>query len=340
MSVKVSIVVPIYNVEKYLPKCVESLMSQNLKEVEIILVDDGSPDNSGQLAEDYAKRDNRIKVIHQKNTGLGPARNSGIDAATGEYVGFVDSDDWVNMEMYSCLYKCALRTKADIVFGGHRDMTRGVAKVIKSHPLAGKVLNKDEIISIRKNLFGHAIGEAVVEAFPMQVWTGIYRRKMILDNKLRFEEIQSEDTIFNLDAYKCAQIISYIGNTDYCYRKDNQPSIMKTFSDEKHLRYIAFLDRIYEKALEENDEECVMRTKRMSIDYSRLFVGIVADSGLSFRKKKMAIQTYAQNENVQKYWSGYPVRSLPKQQRVFQELLKNKKYGSVILLSKIRAMIK
>ena len=92
---KVSIVVPIYNVEKYLEQCVDSIINQTLKEIEIILVDDGSPDNCPQMCDEYAKKDSRIKVVHKKNGGLSSARNAGIEVATGDYIGFVDSDDYI-----------------------------------------------------------------------------------------------------------------------------------------------------------------------------------------------------------------------------------------------------
>ena len=90
---KVSVVIPMYNVEKYLDTCVQSVRKQTLQDIEIILVDDGSPDRCGEMAEEYAKQDSRVKVVHRKNGGLGPARNSGMEIATGEYIGFVDSDD-------------------------------------------------------------------------------------------------------------------------------------------------------------------------------------------------------------------------------------------------------
>src|SRR5574344_1424030 len=104
---KVSIIVPIYNVEKYLDRCMESLLNQTLKDIEIIMVDDGSPDNCPKMCDEYAKRDKRVKVIHKKNGGLGYARNSGLDIATGEYVAFVDSDDYVDVNMYETLYNFA-----------------------------------------------------------------------------------------------------------------------------------------------------------------------------------------------------------------------------------------
>ena len=100
----ISVIVPIYKVEKYLSKCIESIIAQEYSNIEIILVDDGSPDNCGKICNDYAIKDNRIKVIHKENGGLSSARNAGIDIAQGEYIGFVDSDDTIEPYMYEKLY--------------------------------------------------------------------------------------------------------------------------------------------------------------------------------------------------------------------------------------------
>lgn len=104
---KVSVVVPIYNTEPYLERCMQSLLSQTLKDIEIILVDDGSPDCSPKMCDEYAQKDSRIKVIHKRNAGLGYARNSGLEIATGEYVAFIDSDDYIAPNMYEKLYNTA-----------------------------------------------------------------------------------------------------------------------------------------------------------------------------------------------------------------------------------------
>ena len=112
----VSIVVPIYNVEKYLDRCIKSLTQQTLKDIEIILVDDESPDKCPQLCDEYASLDSRIKVIHKKNGGLGLARNSGMQVATGEYITFVDSDDFVALETYEKLYTIAKSKDLDICY--------------------------------------------------------------------------------------------------------------------------------------------------------------------------------------------------------------------------------
>ena len=110
----ISIIVPVYNVEKYIHECVDSIINQTYKNIEIILVDDGSPDNCGKICDEYAKKDNRIKVIHKPNGGLSDARNHGIDVANGEWLMFIDSDDWIEPNMAEKLLHSALNNKADL----------------------------------------------------------------------------------------------------------------------------------------------------------------------------------------------------------------------------------
>ncbi|MDO5852291.1 MAG: glycosyltransferase [Methanobacteriaceae archaeon] len=341
MSPKVSIIVPMYGVEQYVEKCIESLLNQTLKEIEIILVDDGSPDRSGEIAEEYAKKDRRIKVVHQRNAGLGPARNSGVKVATGEYIGFVDSDDWANCEMFVRLYEAAVKNSADIVVSGHCDVTNGVITKTKKHPLAGQTIDSSRhIMEIRKNLYGHKLNDDVVEAFPMSVWIAIYRREMFIKHNLEFKEILSEDIIYNLSAYKYAKIITFTGDTDYCYRKDEQPSITQTFSEKKLLRYQDFLTVLAKMALTEDDEDCIIRAKRTAIDYCRLYVGIVRNSNDSFKKKKEHIKRFSNTKQIRKCWEGYPVEKLPLQQRIFHTMIEKECYASVLFMDYIRQGIK
>lgn len=112
---KISIIVPIYNVEKYLKKCIESIINQTLDDLELILVNDGSEDNSAEICDDYVKRDKRIIVIHKENGGVSSARNAGIDVAKGQFIGFVDPDDYLEMDALEYLYNMAINNKADIV---------------------------------------------------------------------------------------------------------------------------------------------------------------------------------------------------------------------------------
>lgn len=115
---KISIIVPVYKVEKYLSRCIKSILRQTFTDFELILVDDGSPDKCPQMCDDWGKKDKRIRVIHKENGGLSSARNAGLRAARGEYIGFVDSDDWIACDMYEILYQLAKKYRADITCGG------------------------------------------------------------------------------------------------------------------------------------------------------------------------------------------------------------------------------
>lgn len=121
----ISVIVPIYNVEPYLRKCLDSIVAQTYSGLEIILVDDGSPDNCGAICDEYAVQDSRIKVIHKPNGGVSSARNAGLDAATGDWIGWVDPDDWAELDMFSYLLENALKYKADIAVCGHYELTQG-----------------------------------------------------------------------------------------------------------------------------------------------------------------------------------------------------------------------
>ena len=115
MKREISIIVPIYNVEKQLSTCIESILNQTFMNFELILVDDGSPDKCGEICDEYEKKDKRIKVIHKKNGGLSDARNAGLNIATGKYIGFVDSDDIIHPQMYEKLYNCINKYNSDII---------------------------------------------------------------------------------------------------------------------------------------------------------------------------------------------------------------------------------
>lgn len=139
----ISVIVPIYKVEDFLHKCVDSIINQTYQDLEIILVDDGSPDNCGYICDEYAKKDSRIKVIHKKNGGLSDARNAGMDIATGDYISFIDSDDYIEENMYECMLNNLITENADICICGYKVVDYD-GKIIKKISQHNKVLIKDE----------------------------------------------------------------------------------------------------------------------------------------------------------------------------------------------------
>ena len=336
---KVSIVVPIYNVEKYLKQCIDSLLNQTLKDIEIILVDDGTPDLAGQIADEYASNYANVKVIHQKNAGLGPARNTGIKHASGEYVGFVDSDDWVDSKMYQKLYNLAIDNKADIVVSGHCDVANDKIVKTKAHPLAGNCYSdKKDLLEIRNQIFGHAHTDAEIEAFPMSVCMSLYRNEYLKMNDLKFENVISEDTVFNLFAYKFANCIYFSNATDYFYRKEEQVSITNSFSEKKLEQYKRFLLRINDIAMSEDDKINLERVSHTAIDIGRLYVGNVVESNLSFREKKKQIYRFTNDKIINDIIKRYPVSTLSFMQKIFQFSLTKHLIVLSMILYKLRKL--
>lgn len=143
---KISIIVPVYNVEKYLEKCVRSILAQTFTDFELILVDDGSPDGSGAMCDQFAEQDQRVKVIHKKNGGLSDARNAGIEIAQGEFLGFVDSDDYIEEDMYEMMYKNTIETNADIATCGVYDVYSNQKIQIKEN--FRKILTSEEALKV------------------------------------------------------------------------------------------------------------------------------------------------------------------------------------------------
>lgn len=184
MNAKVSVIVPVYNVEMYLKRCVTSIQNQTLKEIEIILVDDGATDSSGFLCDQFAKEDERIVVIHKENGGLTSAWKAGVDLASSFFVGFVDSDDWIDATMFETLYQKAVETDADMTICGLTyEFEDGVTKSkTESSKLIGKLYEREDMV---KEIFptllndGSFFGRTIQ---PARV-TKLYKRQMIVDNQ-------------------------------------------------------------------------------------------------------------------------------------------------------------
>lgn len=197
---KISIIVPVYNVEKYVEKCIQSLINQSYKNIEIILVDDGSNDRSNKIIDEYAKVDSRILTIHQRNKGVSAARNAGLKVATGEYVGFVDPDDYVDYQMYETMLKKIELNMSDLA-------VCGFSKVTELSDKEEIFEIKDELLSPKKcveDLFDFRGGYAIKPS----VWNKLFRRDKIGD--LKFDENIgiSEDLKFVVQyILKCNSIV-------------------------------------------------------------------------------------------------------------------------------------
>lgn len=220
----ISVIVPVYKVEKYLKRCVASIQDQTYKNLEIILIDDGSPDECGKMCDEFAEKDTRIKVVHQKNGGLAKARNKGLEIAKGEYITFVDSDDMLEAQMMEMLL-LMIKEDADIDISicGHRIVYEDKERVSPKDEEC-----KDNVILNQQELWEEIFGQ-----LNNAVWNKMYKRSVI--GELRFPEgiIHGEDLIFNLNYLrKCNKgIINQTVGYNYLKRQNSITSSM--FSKNK-----------------------------------------------------------------------------------------------------------
>ena len=206
MNEKISVIVPVYNVEKYLHRCVDSILAQTYQNIEIILVDDGSTDNSSLICDEYEKQDSRVKVIHKVNGGLSSARNAGIEAATGDYIGFIDSDDYITEDMYLCLYsriKEDCSSIANCMYVRAFDSGETIPSKVP-HTTDEDILSQDYL------------EELLLHIGDVSVCTKLFPRKLIGD--LRFDVGKSnEDLLFMIQILKNIQGIKFVGKLGYYY---------------------------------------------------------------------------------------------------------------------------
>lgn len=233
MSCKVSIIVPIYKVEKYLDKCIQSIINQTLEDFEVILVDDGSPDNCGKIADKYAKKHNNISVIHKKNGGLSSARNAGLKKAEGEYIAFIDSDDYIEKDMMEYLYKNAKKCNSDIAACGYSVIWPNgeIEKITKD--VGDVVYTKAEALDI--HLFSGYIDDVS--------WNKLYKRELF--ESIRFAEgkLYEDMIIMPLLLSQCEKV-SLHSDSKYYYCKRND-SIGGAAFNEKTLSLSTAADDNY-----------------------------------------------------------------------------------------------
>lgn len=214
MKELISIIVPVYNVDKYISYCIESIRRQSIQNFELILVNDGSKDNSGTICDEYAQIDSRIKVIHKKNGGLGSARNAGIDMATGEFIFFCDSDDWIGINYLEILYSAIIEYKADQAVGSFTKVTENEKICIKHEEgIYDLSTSEDKIQYCFYKIFGRKHG--------WETWTRLYRTNIIKNNEIRFCEHCdnfAEDLGYSLVySLYCSKIVS-VNSAEYFYR--------------------------------------------------------------------------------------------------------------------------
>lgn len=242
----VSVVLPIYNVEKYLERCMNSVINQTYKNIEIIMVDDGSTDSSGKLCDEWKEKDDRIRVIHKSNEGLGLARNTGIENANGEFICFFDSDDYIDTDTIEILYETAKKYDSQIVTFGFRTVNSEGQVVSENIPNIEKTLFQgNEIIeNFLPELISFDPNTGISSGLWMSAWASMYSMKLIADNDWKFvsERIMiSEDVYSLLILYKNVSKVSVVKRSFYYYCENDTSSLTRVFRPDRYEKQKIFL---------------------------------------------------------------------------------------------------
>lgn len=272
----ISVIVPVYKVEKYLKRCVESIVNQTYDNLEIILVDDGSPDHCPAMCDAWKEKDNRIKVIHKSNGGLSDARNVGMEVANGELIGFVDSDDWIAPDMYQCLYETMKADNSDIV-------ACGVEMVWEDGTLSRMLTKMGSCVLKRKEAMGALIEESWLK---QPVWYKLYKTDLVRGILFPVGKYH-EDVFWSYQAIGTAERVSVTDHVGYYYWQRNG-SIMGEKYSLKRLDAIEALEQ-RQDYLESNFPELATKA-RCSLWFSCIYHGQKILQNLATKEQTSALQ--------------------------------------------------
>ncbi len=289
----ISVVVPLYNCEKCIKKCIESILAQTYTEFEFLIINDGSTDNSLEICREFAKKDSRIRIITQENSGVSVARNRGIEEAKGEYITFVDADDYICPEM---LYDMiSLSKNSDIVFSGSKRVTPQQEKLLSENIYEQfKSISKQEIIEKRAlQMFQKGI--------MSYAWGKLFKTSIIRENGINFctEFSIAEDTIFLFDYLKFSKTFSCTGTSPYFYVTYGSGTLTSKF----HKNAMDAFDCLFKGRLNfvGNNQELInyINSEHIALFYSYT-VQIYSISKLSFGDKYRLLKKYLSNESFKK----------------------------------------
>jgi len=320
---KLSIIVPVYGVEKYIDKCLNSLVKQSLKEIEIIVVNDGTKDNSQKIIDKYVKKyPDKIKSYIKENGGQGSARNYGLEKANGEYIGYVDSDDFVEKDMYKKLYNKAKENNYDIVVCGNYNVSEDYQN--KNIDTFINNYNTD----LENIFFG-----------KMAVWNKIYKRDILIKNKLEFKEkVWYEDLAFTLKAIMNSNTFAFIDEPLYDYLI-REGSTMNNSNVQRNLEILDAFNDILSYIQHNKKEEYFSKIEFLAIDHiyiSAIVRVLKAEADDKVKRETINKLIDYMNKKFPNYKNNKYINTLSKNRKIIYKLINIKMYGLINLIFKVK----
>lgn len=327
---KYSVIIPVYNVEKYIDRCLKSIISQNYDDLEIIVIDNGSTDSSGIICDTYASEYSNISVYHIENHGVGSARNFGLSKARGEFIYFVDSDDYLVGNLFADFADKLVSDLDLVVFcyynSFEEDLTEK-SRTEKSLPFKGNY-DKDGFIKIFKELF--------LSDMLYTVWNKIYRREFLLENNLSFEQYElGEDVRFNLNVYRNVNRIFLSQDSYYVYVIGRKGSAMSSYNP-KRIQYQLQELKMVDSLLSDwyLDSFDLDQTIKARILMSNIYN--ISKQNTQFSSKVEYVKDICENKDIKSFIHTEENGLKP----FINYLLKQKRYSTVLFLKMVQALIK
>ena len=321
---KVSVIIPVYNVEKYITKCLDSLVNQTLSDIEIIVVNDGTPDNSQIIIDEYVKNyPDKVISIVKENGGQGSARNIGLEKATGEYIGYVDSDDYVELNMYEELYDKAKENDSDIVICGNNIVYENNYNKIAE-------INYDNKYNDFENAF---FGK-------MAVWNKLYKKKMLINNNIKFKEkVWYEDFAFTLKTLVNAKNIDFLDKTLYNYLW-REGSTMNNNNVKRNLEILDAFDDIRNYLISNdllNKYYSYLEFNAINHIYISTVVRVInADVSKDLKKEVIDKLLEYMNSNFKDFKNNKYIKTLSRNRKIIYYLIKLRLYKLVNIIFKTK----
>lgn len=301
MNILISIIVPVYNVENFLHRCLQSIINQTHQHLEILLINDGSTDSSGSICDQYALKDSRIKVHHISNGGSSIARNFGLKHCSGQYIGFVDSDDWIKPNMYRELVEFSVKNNLRVV-----EINSTIAHLVDENSceegsIAGRIENRNTAL------------KRIISETRFAVWRRLYH-KSILKNRFFIEDILHQDVYYTIDILNEISYIGYIETPYYVYNVQNPTSVIRSDYSIKKLQSINAGAYVVENTSQYGDD--IKNPAKQYLfnflryHYNSLFYNHELDEDYSIREEiRNTIKNYFSYKNFEFY--SYVILTLP-----------------------------
>lgn len=339
-KIKLSIIVPVYNVEDYLERCIISLLKQDMNEneYEIILVDDGSTDSSGEICDRWASNHSCIRVIHTKNSGVANARNVGIEASKGQYLAYVDSDDYVKIGAFKKVLSFLDETEADVCYFGNFDVLPGgeqkqLAEIPKKLEYLGQETNE-----FMKNIIAPNPESASFTFAGMGPWSGVTRKKLVDIHSIRFspdKKLMNEDLIYNLDVCHFSKKIVIIPERLYYYCHNNDNSLTRAYFNNRFeivkYTYNFLLQKLSEDIL--NDADIKQRVERLLLSN---IIFCLKQEYMYNKDSRQTIKKMCNDTTIRDILKNYPIYRMPINQKLLFIAMKYRNYIIIMLLLRLR----